>query len=84
MSGGKGGRSAPSTSFQTTSTNIPDWMNTAAQGAVGQAQNLAAQPYTPYGGQIVADPTADTNQAYQQVRDMQVRPMGGVRTCTRS
>jgi len=54
-----------------TATQIPDWLTNAAQGAVGTAQDLSQRPYTPYTGQIVAQPGADTQQAYQQVRDMQ-------------
>ena len=66
-------KSKPQTTTATTdtSTQIPDWLTNAAQGAVGTAQDLSQRPYTPYTGQIVAQPGADTQQAYQQVRDMQ-------------
>lgn len=68
---GGGGGGGGGQSITSSTTNIPDWLNAASQGAVQQAQTLANQPYTPYGGQIVADPTAATNQAYQQVQAMQ-------------
>jgi hypothetical protein len=72
MGGGKGGGGGGQTqSFSTSTTSIPDWLNTASQGAVQQATDLSQRPYTPYTGQMVADPGADTNAAYQSVRDMQ-------------
>jgi hypothetical protein len=69
--GGKGGGGGQSQSFSTSSTTLPDWLNTASQGAVQQATALSQRPYQAYGGQMVADPGADTNAAYQAVRDMQ-------------
>jgi hypothetical protein len=66
----KGG-SEPTQGVTNTSTQLPDWLNAGSQQAVGMAQDLSQRPYTPYTGQIVAQPTADTQQAYQQVRDMQ-------------
>lgn len=73
MGGGKGGGGGGGggQSINFSQTNIPAWLDTASQGAVGQAQTLANRPYTPYGGQIVAQPGADTAAAYQQIRDMQ-------------
>lgn len=61
------------TSATTASTAIPDWLSNAAQGAVQTAQDLSQRPYTPYTGQQVADVPADTQAAYQAVRDMQGR-----------
>lgn len=71
--GGKGGGGGGSSgsSYQYSKTDIPDWLNAASQGAVGQAQTIANRPYDPYSGQMVAAPGADTAQAYQQVRDLQ-------------
>jgi hypothetical protein len=66
----KGG-SEPTQGVTNTSTQLPDWLNAGSQQAVGMATDLANRPYTPYSGQIVAQPGADTTQAYQQVRDMQ-------------
>ena len=67
-SSGKGG-----TTTQTTDTGsaIPDWLTAGSQNAVQTATDLSNRPYTPYTGEQVAQPTADTQQAYQQVRDMQ-------------
>jgi hypothetical protein len=61
----------PTPAVTNTSTQLPDWLNAGSQKAVGMATNLSDRPYTPYTGQIVAQPGADTTQAYQQVRDMQ-------------
>ena len=61
----------PITTSTSSNTLIPDWLSNAAQGAVGTAQNLSQRPYTPYTGEQVAGPTADTNAAYQAVRNMQ-------------
>ncbi|HEY2417533.1 MAG TPA: hypothetical protein VGH84_06410 [Steroidobacteraceae bacterium] len=71
MTGGGGKSSSSSYSTGTTSTNIPDWLTSASQGAVQNAQAIAATPYSPYTGQIVADTPADTQAAYQAVRNMQ-------------
>jgi hypothetical protein len=67
--GGKGGK--PQTTESTSTTQLPQWLDDASQNAVQTATDLSQRPYTPYGGQIVADTPADTSQAYQQVRDMQ-------------
>jgi hypothetical protein len=67
--GGKGGAQQQSTTD--TSVHLPAWLDEASQQAVGMAQDLSQRPYTPYTGQIVAQPGADTTQAYQQVRDLQ-------------
>jgi len=59
------------TTATNTSTQIPDWLTSAAQGAVGRAQDLSNRQYDPYTGQVVATPGADIQQSYQQVRDLQ-------------
>ena len=66
-------KSKPTTTATTTDTSsiIPDWLTNASQQAVQTAQNLAQTPYTPYTGQIVANQTPDTTQAYQQVEQQQ-------------
>jgi len=70
--GGKGGSTTTNTTQQAAQvTKIPDWLDAAGQNAVATAQQLAQRPYTPYTGQMVADVPQDTQQAYQQVRDMQ-------------
>jgi len=74
--GGKSGGGGQQTTQTQTSTKIPEWLETAAQGAVGQAQDLSQRAYTPYGGQIVAGTTPDSQQAYDQVRAMQGQGQG--------
>ena len=66
----KGG-SKTQTTNSASETKLPEWLTTAAQGAVDTATGLSQREYQPYTGQILATPSADTNQAYQQVRDMQ-------------
>ena len=69
--GGGGGGGGQSFSSGTSTTTLPDWVTNASQGALSTAQDLSQRPYDPYGGQIVAGTTADQQQAYQQIRDMQ-------------
>lgn len=66
-----GGKSKSQTQTQQTSNNIPDWLSNAGEYAVQRATDLSNKPYTPFTGQIVADTPADTQQAYQQVRNLQ-------------
>ena len=76
FAGLRGGGKGPSTNTTTntsgtSSTSIPAWLDSASQGAVAQAQALAAQPYQPITGELVAPTTAAQNQAYQQVQNLQ-------------
>ena len=45
-------------------TQIPPWVNTAAQQNYGLAQNVAARPLQQYQGQMVADIGPQTQQAW--------------------
>jgi hypothetical protein len=72
--GGKGGSTETSgTGYSqgTSSTQLPSWVDQASQQALASGQALAAQPYQPYTGQLVAGTPADTQQAYGQVRNLQ-------------
>jgi hypothetical protein len=72
--GGKGGSTTTSGTQNTSgasTTQLPDWVTNAAQGALATGQNLAQQPYQPYTGQIVAGTPDPTQQAYQQVSNLQ-------------
>lgn len=73
---GGGGSSSSGYSAGTSTTTLPDWLNSASQSAVNMAQGIANTPYTPYLGQLVADTPAATQQAYQQVYNMQGMGMG--------
>src|SRR5215469_10688538 len=68
---GKGGGSSTSSGYSTQSTQLPDWITGPAQQAIQQATALSQRPtqVNPY--ETVATPTADTQQAYQQIRNMQ-------------
>jgi O6-methylguanine-DNA--protein-cysteine methyltransferase len=69
----KGGSSGGS-SYQagTSTTTLPDWVNSASQDALSMAQAYAQSPNQAYyPGQMVAYPTDDTQAAYQAVRNLQ-------------
>lgn len=79
MGGSKGGSTSSSSnsySSGTSSTALPDWVTNASQSALQMGEGIANTPYTPYLGQLVADPTAATNQAYSQINAMQGMGMG--------
>ena len=69
MSSGGGGQST--NTITNSNAYIPDWLSNAAQGAVSNAQSLAAQPYQAYTGQTVAAPTTQQQQAYQEASNLQ-------------
>jgi hypothetical protein len=58
-----GGGTTQTTQSQNT-TQLPPWINDAAQQNYAQAQNIAAQPLQQYQGQMVADPGAQMQQAW--------------------
>ena len=58
----KGG-SKTQTTNSASETKLPEWLTTAAQGAVDTATGLSQREYQPYTGQILATPSADT-EAY--------------------
>jgi hypothetical protein len=45
-------------------TQLPPWINDAAQQNYAFAQNVATQPLQQYQGQMVADPGAQMQQAW--------------------
>jgi hypothetical protein len=68
---GGGGGGGGGQSYNFSQTTLPGWLDDASQQAVMSARNLSDRPFDPYTGQVVATPGADTNAAYQQVRDLQ-------------
>jgi hypothetical protein len=58
-----GGGTTQTTQSQNT-TQLPPWVNDAAQQNYAQAQNIAAQPLQQYQGQMVADPGDQMQQAW--------------------
>jgi hypothetical protein len=58
-----GGGQTSTTQSQNT-TQLPPWINDAAQQNYAQAQNIAAQPLQQYQGQMVADPGDQMQQAW--------------------
>lgn len=66
MSSGGGGGGSQSTTNQVI---LPQWAQDQVTQNIATANQLAAQPYTPYGGSTVAGFTPDELQEFQQVRD---------------
>jgi hypothetical protein len=68
------GKSQPQTQSTDTSTQIPQWLESAGERAVSRGETLSNRAYDPWqGGPYVAPQTQDTYQSYQQVRDLQGR-----------
>lgn len=67
MSGG--GSSGAQT--QSSQVVLPDWLQSAAQSSLANAQTLAQTPYTANPYSTVAPQTADQTQAYQTIQNMQ-------------
>jgi hypothetical protein len=61
----------PSATTQTTKTELPSWLDSAAQNYVQAGQQVANRPYEAYGGQQIAGFTPDQANAFQGVRDQQ-------------
>jgi len=59
-----GGTDQTSTTQSQQTTQLPPWVNTAAQQNYGFAQNVATQPLQQYQGQMVADVAPQTQQAW--------------------
>lgn len=58
-----GGSDQTSTTQSQSTTQLPPWVNTAAQQNYALAQNIATQPLQQYQGQMVADMGPQTQQA---------------------
>jgi hypothetical protein len=69
MSSGGGGTST--NTVQNTNAYIPQWLQDYTGTAIGRADVLSNQPYTPYTGQTVAGLDPAQQQAYSQVGAMQ-------------
>lgn len=67
MAGVFSGTPQTATSYTTSSTETPKWMQDAIYTQVQLASNLAAQPYQAYTGTLVAGQTPQQKQAYEQV-----------------
>jgi hypothetical protein len=61
----------PSVQNITSTTQLPDWVSQAGQQNVQQAQTIAQQPWTGYGGPVVSAWTPDMLNAAQGVRNAQ-------------
>lgn len=59
----------PSTSTSVGTTAVPGWLQQYTAGILGEAANVASQPYPTYQGPRVAETTPDQQSAYQQVRN---------------
>lgn len=59
-----GGSSAPSRQTVINKTELPKWVDAAAQKNLGIADQLAQRPYQPYGGQIAPGASQLQNEAF--------------------
>jgi len=75
-----GGGSAGGGGFSMSQTNIPPWVQGPAQDAISMASTLANRPVQTNPYEQVAPVTADQQQAYQQVRDLQGSTTGAFNT----
>jgi hypothetical protein len=66
-----GSSKTPSATTQTTKTELPSWLDNAAQEYVGFGREVAQRPYEAYQGQQIADFSQDQANAFQGVRDQQ-------------
>lgn len=53
----------PSSTTQTTIQKLPEWVEAASQSNYKFAQEIANKPYTPYTGQVIANPSQSTLDA---------------------
>ena len=75
MSQGGGGSSTNTVS--NTNAYIPDWLEGYTKNAVGRADALSNQAYTPYSGETIAGIDPAQQQAYNQIGAMQGMGAGG-------
>ena len=82
------GKAPPqTTSYQSSSANLPDWYQAHAQGIVAKANAIAAQPYADYAGTRpprVAGFSDDQNSAFAGVRANQGAWQPGMTSATQS
>ena len=58
----------PTHTTQTTEVKLPEWVDQASESNYQYAQEIAAKPYTEYGGQTVAGTSQTTDDAYNFFR----------------
>lgn len=64
-----GGTAPPqTTSYSSTSANLPDWWSAYAQGLLSKTSAVAGEPYQKFTGPRVAGLTPDQNQGFDVVR----------------
>lgn len=59
------------TTYDSSTTAIPEWLENYTQALIGKGTALAGQPYTPYTGPRIAAMTADQTAAFEKVRQAQ-------------
>lgn len=71
--GGGGGSPPPPSpqTMQTTTSNIPDWLQDPTKRMVARGEALSELPYQAYGGQRVADFTPAQQEAFSQIYGME-------------
>jgi hypothetical protein len=61
------GEPQKATSYVTSTTETPKWLQDAIYNQIYQSTNVANTPFTPYGGTLVAGATPQQRQAYDMV-----------------
>ena len=61
------GEPQKATSYVTSTTETPKWLQDAIYNQIYQATNVANTPFTPYGGTLVAGATPQQKQAWEAV-----------------
>ena len=80
---GKG--SAPTTTKQEiTQTNLPEYVRPYFERLLQRTESESKREYEPYGGQRIADPSADLLSSEQMVRDIAGRGLPGLDKAFRS
>ncbi len=74
---GKGGSKAP-TSQTITQNSIPGYAEPYYMRLMDRAEGQSLSPYTPYGGQRLAQPTPDVNSAYDLTRQVAGQGIAGL------
>lgn len=62
---------ASTTTYGSTTQNLPAWYNDFVQGIAAKGNALASEPFQAYGAPRIADFNADQNAAFQTARDSQ-------------
>jgi len=75
---GKGGGQPTTTKQEITQTNLPEYVRPYFERLLQRTESESKREYEPYGGQRIADPSADLLSSEQMVRDIAGRGLPGL------